>query len=77
MPGVGRLLIYLQKIVRRLLRWYIDPLLEQQNRFNSATANSLVEFIARHERLTRDRDLLDERVRRIEKKLLAIDQEPK
>jgi hypothetical protein len=34
----------LQKISRRLLRWYIDPLVEEQNTFNAAVAQSLEEF---------------------------------
>jgi glycosyltransferase involved in cell wall biosynthesis len=30
-----------QKVVRRLLRWYIDPLVAQQNHFNAATTQTL------------------------------------
>jgi hypothetical protein len=30
-----------QKIVRRLLRWYINPIVEQQNRFNASVAWNL------------------------------------
>jgi hypothetical protein len=30
----------LQKVVRRLLRWYFNPIVEQQNRFNSALGAS-------------------------------------
>jgi hypothetical protein len=30
-----------QKVVRRLLRWYINPIVEQQNHFNAAVAQSL------------------------------------
>ena len=30
-----------QKLVRRLLCWYINPIVEQQNRFNAAVAQSL------------------------------------
>lgn len=37
-PKVSALL---QKIVRRLLRWYIDPLVEAQNNFNAAAVGSL------------------------------------
>jgi len=40
--GIGpTLLAYAQKIVRRLLRWYIDPLFEQQNRHNAAVSEAL------------------------------------
>jgi len=30
-----------QKLVRRMLSWYINPIVEQQNRFNAAVAQSL------------------------------------
>jgi len=30
-----------QKVVRRLLRWYINPIVEQQNRYNAAVAQAL------------------------------------
>jgi hypothetical protein len=43
-PGLRPKLVALaQKIVRRLLRWYIDPIVEQQNRFNSAVVKTLDE----------------------------------
>ena len=36
-----------QKIVRRLLRWYIDPLVEQQNAYNAEVADTLAHLHAR------------------------------
>lgn len=33
-----------QKIVRRLLRWYINPIVEQQNQFNAAVVRALDEL---------------------------------
>ena len=30
-----------QKTVRRLLRWYINPIVEQQNRFNAASVQAI------------------------------------
>jgi hypothetical protein len=30
-----------KKVVRRMLSWYINPIVEQQNRFNAAVAQSL------------------------------------
>lgn len=38
---VGRGVALIQKIVRRLLRWYINPIVEQQNAFNDATLRTL------------------------------------
>jgi hypothetical protein len=40
--GFGPKIVALtQKVVRRLLRWYINPIVEQQNRFNLAVAQAL------------------------------------
>ena len=38
---VGRSVALAQKIIRRLLRWYINPIVEQQNAFNDATLRTL------------------------------------
>ena len=38
---VGRVVAALQKITRRLLRWYINPIVEQQNAFNDATLRAM------------------------------------
>jgi hypothetical protein len=41
-PGLlPKLRAYAQKIVRLLLRWYINPLVDQQNQFNSAVTEFL------------------------------------
>jgi len=37
----------LQKVVRRLLRWYINPIVEQQNAFNTAVSSSLESLVER------------------------------
>lgn len=39
-PGlIPKLIAYTQKIVRRLLRWYINPIVAQQNEFNAAATD--------------------------------------
>ena len=66
---VGRLLAYAKRLVRLLLRWYINPIVEQQNRFNSATARAITVINAYQERMTREWLLLEERVARLEKEI--------
>lgn len=39
---VAKLRVYVQKAVRRLLRWYINPLFDQQNAYNAAATQALV-----------------------------------
>jgi hypothetical protein len=73
-PVVGTAVAYAQKATRVLLRWYINPIVEQQNRFNSAVARALVEVTAYQERLTREWQRLDERVAALEQHLADREQ---
>jgi SAM-dependent methyltransferase len=44
-PGiVPKVVAVLQKVTRRLLRWYINPIVAQQNEFNTAAAQALVDL---------------------------------
>ena len=40
-----------QKAVRRLLCWYIDPIVEEQNQFNAAVTMALGALVQENERL--------------------------
>jgi hypothetical protein len=37
----GRIIAAIQKVTRRLLRWYINPIVEQQNAYNDAVLRAL------------------------------------
>ncbi len=65
----GRLLAYAKRATRLLLRWYINPIVEQQNRFNSATARAITVMNAYQERMTREWVLLEERVSKLEEEV--------
>ena len=60
-PIAGRALAYAKRGTRLLLRWYINPIVEQQNAFNEA----LVKAIA----------TLDDRQRDIERRLTQDDRQ--
>jgi hypothetical protein len=66
-PVVGRLGSYIKRVVRVMLRWYINPIVEQQNRYNQAVARAIVALHAYNERLAREWQTLDERVAALEK----------
>ena len=41
-PGIAaKLKALVQKVIRRTLRWYIDPIVRQQNQFNQATLQAV------------------------------------
>ncbi len=63
---VGRLGSYAKRAVRVLLRWYINPIVEQQNRYNQSVARSIVALHAYQERMAREWQSLDERVAALE-----------
>jgi len=51
-PGIlPKLVVVIQKVVRRLLRWYINPIVEQQNAFNSASTGTMESLVQQMERL--------------------------
>jgi hypothetical protein len=43
--------IYVKKVTRRLLRWYINPIVDQQNLFNEAVVDMLAELTTEIEEL--------------------------
>lgn len=49
---VGRIIGIIQKVVRRLLRWYINPIVEQQNMYNDAVMRTIREIVALYESQT-------------------------
>lgn len=50
-PGIiAKLKALVQKLIRRALQWYIDPIVQQQNQFNQATlqaVSTLAQEVAR------------------------------
>lgn len=51
LPVVGPLLVLFRRVLRIMLRWYINPIVEQQNRFNQAAVRALFELRAENENL--------------------------
>ena len=58
-PVIGRAIAMSKRAMRLALRWYINPIIEQQNAFNDAVVRALVTLEARQEQLARRIDALD------------------
>ncbi len=65
-PIVGRLVSYWKRGSRILLRWYINPIVEQQNAFNAAVARTVRQLAAQQDRLADELQALDERIATLE-----------
>lgn len=51
LPVIGPLEVLIKRIMRLVLRWYINPIVEQQNTFNDAVVAALHELRAENDRL--------------------------
>jgi hypothetical protein len=60
-PVVGPAIRFAKRAVRRLLRWYVTPMWEQQNRFNHALLDMLEKLRLQNETLRAELDELRRR----------------
>ena len=77
--GAGRLGAAIglsRKAARYLLRWYINPIVEQQNQFNAALLSLDALREARERELLREIAGLREQVAALERQLVAPDRAP-
>ncbi|HEY8601909.1 MAG TPA: hypothetical protein VIL85_26010 [Thermomicrobiales bacterium] len=51
LPVIGRGIALTKRVVRILLRWYINPIVDQQNDFNAAVVRALGDLAEENERL--------------------------
>lgn len=58
----------IQRFTRRFLRWYINPIVEQQNAYNAAVERTLTLLLAANARLREEIFALHARLRALEEK---------
>ncbi len=68
-PLVGRAIAYAKRATRLLLRWYINPIVEQQNNYNAAVTRALLQTNAYLEQLTREQYALEQRLAGLEERM--------
>ncbi len=57
-PLVGGAVRFAKRAVRRLLRWYVKPMMEQQTRFNHAALDLIEKLRVQNERLSAELEAL-------------------
>lgn len=65
-PLIGRALALAKRVVRLLLRWYINPIVDQQNEVNASVARGFVLMAAQQDELARAIAELEQRVAALE-----------
>lgn len=61
-PVVGPAILFGKRVVRRGLRWYLGPIIEEQSRFNHSVLDLLEGLRLQQERLRADLDDLRDRL---------------
>ena len=72
----NKLLVIIKKIIRRCIRFYVEPIVVGQNEFNNNTASALSQICAKFERedeysideMQKKIDILERRIAELEKK---------
>ena len=75
-PVVGRAVALAKRATRLLLRWYINPIVDQQNDFNGAVARAFVHVTAQQDALGKALEELERRVQALEERAAARVGEP-
>jgi hypothetical protein len=70
MPLIGQA----KQAINTLIRWYTQPMVEQQNQFNASTVNAIQAIATQLEQLTNQQAPLHQHIADIEQHLLDIDQ---
>jgi hypothetical protein len=69
-PGLGRLIVLARKAFYKLfLKWFMRPVLEQQNGFNQAAARLIEDLVESQERTARELRQLAGRAETLERRL--------
>jgi hypothetical protein len=69
-PGLGRLIVLARKAFYKLfLKWFMRPVLEQQNGYNQAAARLIEDLVEAQERTARELRQLGARVEALERRL--------
>jgi 2-polyprenyl-3-methyl-5-hydroxy-6-metoxy-1,4-benzoquinol methylase len=70
----GLLLVPLKAVLRRLMRWYVEPAFAQQRDFNASVLKALDELSERVDDVAGDVDASNHRIGAIERSLASIDE---
>ena len=69
-PRWGRLIVFARKaFFHAFLKWYVRPLLEQQNGFNQAASRLIEDLVEAHDRALRELALVSARLEALEERL--------
>ena len=67
---------FLKKVLRKAMRWYVEPLAQQQRSFNDATLKLIDALFEELDRVSADRDTRGKLIAELEERLLRLERRP-
>ena len=67
---------FLKKALRKAMRWYVEPLAQQQRSFNDATLKLVDALFEELDRVSADRDARGRLIRELEERLVRLERRP-
>src|SRR5918994_7709973 len=67
---------FLKRVLRKAMRWYVEPLAQQQRSFNDATLKLIDALFELLDRVSADRDTRGKLIAELEERLLRLERRP-
>ena len=67
---------FAKRVLRKLMRWYVEPFAQQQRAYNDATLKLIDELFEHVDRLTAERDTAGRLLQEVEERLRRIERRP-
>jgi hypothetical protein len=67
-PVLGKFVTFLKKIVRKICKFYVEPIVEDQNGFNISITRTCNQLLAYVKEMQKENDELKARINELEKK---------
>ena len=72
--AIGPLIIFCKRVVRKLLKWYLEPVCDQQTDFNYAAVRTLDSAVWELERLTRQCAEMETQIKEMQTRIAVLEQ---
>ena len=75
--GVGKLITFVKKVIRKMVCFYVEPLVDDQNRFNELTTKVVAQTVRRYNDDDARIEELEKKIYKCERRIRELEEELK
>ena len=75
--GVGKLITFIKKVIRKMVCFYVEPLVDDQNRFNELTTKVVAQTVRRYNDDDARIEELEKKIYKCERRIRELEEELK